>query len=265
MVHGAQEFSWGPLVVAGDEITTEVELADVSERGQIFRALEEARLAGGAAKPGLTLYPTYPPEFFDYPQMAPGRYQNGAVWDWWGAIQISAEFWTGYSGLARAHLDQVASDWARTPGEVYEWQEPRSRRNAGSTAYAGAAANMTEAIVTGLFGVELGPDGFVASPRLGPESGGIHAYHPASGCWLDYWHTYAGDRIAVEWDSNHIVDGRIRVLLPPNTAAQGGLFDGQPAPLKTERLGEDVSAVLDRPAPPGKHRLELRLAPSPPQ
>ena len=33
MVHGAQEFTWGPLVVAGDEITTEVEVADISERG----------------------------------------------------------------------------------------------------------------------------------------------------------------------------------------------------------------------------------------
>jgi acyl dehydratase len=33
MVHGAQEFAWGPLVVAGDEIETEVEVADISERG----------------------------------------------------------------------------------------------------------------------------------------------------------------------------------------------------------------------------------------
>ena len=33
MVHGAQEFAWGPLVVAGDEIATEVEVTDVSERG----------------------------------------------------------------------------------------------------------------------------------------------------------------------------------------------------------------------------------------
>jgi acyl dehydratase len=33
MVHGAQEFTWGPLVVAGDEITTVPELKDVSERG----------------------------------------------------------------------------------------------------------------------------------------------------------------------------------------------------------------------------------------
>ena len=32
MVHGGQEFSWGPLVVAGDEISTTVSVADISER-----------------------------------------------------------------------------------------------------------------------------------------------------------------------------------------------------------------------------------------
>jgi len=33
MVHGAQEFRWGPLVVAGDEVTTEAAVADRRERG----------------------------------------------------------------------------------------------------------------------------------------------------------------------------------------------------------------------------------------
>ena len=33
LVHGGQEFVWGPLVVAGDEITTRVEVRDISERG----------------------------------------------------------------------------------------------------------------------------------------------------------------------------------------------------------------------------------------
>jgi len=32
MVHGGQEFEWGPLVVAGDEITTTVSVKDISER-----------------------------------------------------------------------------------------------------------------------------------------------------------------------------------------------------------------------------------------
>jgi acyl dehydratase len=43
MVHGAQEFAWGPLVVAGDEITTEVELADVSQRGGMGYYVFESR------------------------------------------------------------------------------------------------------------------------------------------------------------------------------------------------------------------------------
>ena len=33
MVHGAQEFEWGPVVVAGDEITTVATVKDISERG----------------------------------------------------------------------------------------------------------------------------------------------------------------------------------------------------------------------------------------
>jgi acyl dehydratase len=43
MVHGAQEFAWGPLVIAGDEITTEVSLADVSERGGMGFYVFESR------------------------------------------------------------------------------------------------------------------------------------------------------------------------------------------------------------------------------
>ncbi len=33
MVHGGQEFRWGPLVVAGDEITTTAEVKDIADRG----------------------------------------------------------------------------------------------------------------------------------------------------------------------------------------------------------------------------------------
>lgn len=33
MVHAGQEFVWGPLVVAGDEITTTASVKDISERG----------------------------------------------------------------------------------------------------------------------------------------------------------------------------------------------------------------------------------------
>ncbi len=33
MVHGGQEFAWGPLVVAGDEIATTAVVKDIAERG----------------------------------------------------------------------------------------------------------------------------------------------------------------------------------------------------------------------------------------
>src|SRR5690348_2643651 len=41
MVHGGQEFRWGPVVVAGDEITTEASVKDISERdGKGFYVFE---------------------------------------------------------------------------------------------------------------------------------------------------------------------------------------------------------------------------------
>ena len=43
MVHGAQEFTWGPLVVAGDEISTEVEFAEQTERGGMGFYVFESR------------------------------------------------------------------------------------------------------------------------------------------------------------------------------------------------------------------------------
>jgi acyl dehydratase len=41
LVHGGQEFEWGPLVVAGDEVTTSVTLEEVSEHaGKGFYVFE---------------------------------------------------------------------------------------------------------------------------------------------------------------------------------------------------------------------------------
>jgi acyl dehydratase len=47
MVHGGQEFRWGPVVVAGDEITTTASLKDVSERrGNDFFVFESVSVNG---------------------------------------------------------------------------------------------------------------------------------------------------------------------------------------------------------------------------
>jgi acyl dehydratase len=45
MLHAGQEFAWGPVVVAGDEITTTASVKDVSERGgmnfYVFESVSE--------------------------------------------------------------------------------------------------------------------------------------------------------------------------------------------------------------------------------
>ena len=45
MVHGGQEFQWGPPVVAGDEITTTTTVKDIAERGgmafYVFESVSE--------------------------------------------------------------------------------------------------------------------------------------------------------------------------------------------------------------------------------
>ena len=43
MVHGGQEFVWGAPVVAGDEISTEVEVKDAAERGGLQFYVFESR------------------------------------------------------------------------------------------------------------------------------------------------------------------------------------------------------------------------------
>jgi acyl dehydratase len=45
LLHGGQEFEWGPLVLAGDEIATQVELAELYERiGMTFYVLRSRSL-----------------------------------------------------------------------------------------------------------------------------------------------------------------------------------------------------------------------------
>jgi acyl dehydratase len=45
MVHGGQEFRWGPLVVAGDEVTTTTTVKNIAERGgmefYVFESVSE--------------------------------------------------------------------------------------------------------------------------------------------------------------------------------------------------------------------------------
>ncbi len=50
MVHGGQEFRWGPLVVAGDEISTVTTVKDISERGGMTFFVFESVSQNGAGE-----------------------------------------------------------------------------------------------------------------------------------------------------------------------------------------------------------------------
>ncbi len=146
----------------------------------IFEAAAQAEAAAGTNRAGLTLSPPYPDDFFQSRRMAAGEYQNGAVWDWWGGLQIVSEFEHGHAERAIGHLDAVARAWESADG-VHEWFHIPSRSGQGSPQFAGAAGTMAQAVIRGLFGVEVATDYYRVTCRLGDRSGGLRAVRPAGG------------------------------------------------------------------------------------
>lgn len=232
-------------------------LADEKQVEAIFDRLEYARRSMGAVKPGLTLYPPYPSGFFAYPQMGEGMYQNGGLWDWWGGVQITAEFQHGLAKQALEHLAMVAKDWSARPFGLPEWQLARTGEARGSLNYAASAGAMGEAIIAGLFGVRLDQSGVELAPRLGPYEGYIHVYQPATDLYAAYRYNWKDGVATMNYGTNHTDPIRLRILLPfadrPVTTVA---LDGQAVAYTMERSGADTYVVLT--APPGKHQVIVK-------
>ncbi|MFN8456612.1 MAG: trehalase family glycosidase [Anaerolineae bacterium] len=152
-------FDESSMVSISNALAAYTGLADLTQDKAIFQSLEQTRVKAGVNKPGLSIYPFYPNQwpnlFFDYLGMGYGNYQNGGVWDWWGGVQIKAEFQTGFAEQAQVHLLQVANDWQKHPGNLIEWHSSTDPRHEGSSYYSAAAGTMGSAIIEGFFGVEL--------------------------------------------------------------------------------------------------------------
>ena len=201
-------------------------LASPEQVAPIFDAAARAEAAAGTNRAGLTLSPPYPDDFFLSRRMAGGDYQNGAVWDWWGGLQIVSEFEHGQAERAINHLDAVAQAWESVNG-VHEWFHIPSQTGQGSTQFAGAAGTMAQAVIRGMFGVDVTPDHYRITCRLGSRSGGLRAIRPAGGqievvqaaypafIFLDIKaDTGTGGRVALRiprnWDNIIVfVDGRV--------------------------------------------------------
>jgi hypothetical protein len=251
-------FDEDEVIAIGNAAAVFYGLAEPDKIWRILAALERARVQAGAPKPGLTLQPAY--VGWLQVQMNERMYQNGALWDWWAGRQISAEFWSGYSAMARGHLLMVARDWATHPGLVREWESPWLGRNGAEQAYAGAAAVVGQAIVEGLFGVQILGREVRLTPRLDDMTGGIRVYEPAADLYVAYEYQATERSETLQYGSNSPT--ALSVQLPVRwRGATGARLDGKDwLPVSYQRTGQVLSGTVI--VPSGSHKVEFRQIPS---
>lgn len=249
-------FDEDSIVSVMNALAVDVGLTTPEQAASIFHNLELARHAAEVLKPGLVLYPPYPAGFLSN-QGGYGEYQNGAVWDWWGGMQIVSEFRNGAAALATEHLLQVAADWSRHPGTIFEWQTPQTLAGHGSAHFASAAGTVGEAIVRGLFGVDLSLDALTLQSRLGLRNGNIRVYQASTDRYAAYTQTVTNGMIVLEYGTNATTPVIIKILLPRGMTAPQAQIDGQNVSVSRECVGEDCYAVVV--ALTGQHRIILSI------
>jgi len=255
------DFDEDAMVAIGNAVAVYAGLADERQARSVFAALEQARVRAGSLKPGLSVYPPYHEGFFRHDlQYESGRYQNGGQWDWWGGVQVTAEFEAGHSALAWQHLAAIARDWADHPNDVAEWQVPRTNRMEGSHQYAGAAGTVAEAVVRGVFGAQMTAQGFSIESRLGERNAFLALNQPASGRALWYRQRTLDNAVVLQYRASGGQPGRVAVLLPEGKTVATVALDGAIRPHEVYRVGNDRYAALEG-LPAGAHTLHLTLTP----
>ena len=203
----------------------------------IFEATERAESAAGTNRAGLTLSPPYPDDFFQSRRMASGEYQNGAVWDWWGGLQIVSEFEHGHAERAIDHLDAVARAWESVNG-VHEWFHVPSQSGQGSTQFAGAAGTMAQAVIRGLFGVDVATDSYRVTCRLGGRSGGLRAVRPGGGT-IEVVQTVDQASVVLDLRADTGTNGLVALRLPNGWDNVIASVDGQAVESRRWQAGND--------------------------
>ncbi|HEX8968262.1 MAG TPA: hypothetical protein VF937_10295 [Chloroflexota bacterium] len=256
--HVVHDFPEDDVVAIGNAAAVYYGLADAVKVPRILAALERARLAANAPKPGLTLQPAYDNWF--QVQMDQRMYQNGALWDWWAGRQISAEFWTGYWAMARAHLLMVARDWATHPGVVHEWDSPWLGRSGADQAYAGAAAVVGQSVVEGLFGVQMVGKEVRLTPRLDDMSGGVRVYEPATDLYVAYEYQAAERGEVIQYGSNSPTALSIRLPVRWRGDTRARLDGHDWLPITYARTGQMLVGTVI--VPSGSHKIEMFEVPT---
>jgi 4-amino-4-deoxy-L-arabinose transferase-like glycosyltransferase len=236
-------------------------IATPTQASRILRAAEERRLENGLDTVAATLVPPYPAGTFRHPMMAePWQYQNGGQWDWWAGRYILAEFQADHAEQAEAHLRQLAQRIGRAGG-FYEWNN-RDGKGQGSPSYAGSAAAVADAVLHGLIGADLRPEGVEMRVRQTELTFDLRLTDPATGRWLVYrqrWEEKYATLFAY-FESNVKGTSQIAVRLAPGLSVDNAELDGPDAPIKYEAVGLDRYYVLQTDF--GRHYLTLHLRPT---
>ncbi|MEM7344902.1 MAG: trehalase family glycosidase, partial [Chloroflexota bacterium] len=230
-------------------------LTDAPQNLSIFENLERVQIAAGARKPGLSIYPYYPDDFFGAVAMPGGQAQNGGIWDQWGGIQIGAEFSTGFVEMGQRHLQQVANDWQDHPGNLIAWKPSTDVPQEGAHYQSAAAGTMGQAIIEGFFGLTLDGDGLTIQPRLGLNDGFIRIYQPATNRYAAYRYDWNQAVTTLEYGTNVERPIQVKILTRPSEQVKQILLDGALVSFETEMIGQDHYVVLS--APPNQHTIEL--------
>ena len=107
--------------------------------------LENVRRSGMPSI-GLTMFPTYPKDFFPYncDMKTPYNYQNGGDWTWFGGRMIQQL--VRYGMVAEAYQEvRPMIDRVLVNGDFYEWYG-KGNTPKGSSAYKGSAGVLCKAI-----------------------------------------------------------------------------------------------------------------------
>ncbi len=256
--HVMHDFPEDNVIAIGNAAAIYYGLADPDKVPRILAALERARIAAGAPKPGLSLYPPYDNWF--QVETDRGTYQNGALWDWWAGRQISAEFWAGYPRLARDHLLMVARDWATHPGTVREWESPSLNKTGADTAYAGAAAVMGQSIVDGLFGIRIVGQTVSVTPRLDNMNGGARVYEPAADLYVAYEYQATDRGETVQYGSNSSTAVSLHLPVRWKGESRARLDGKDYLPVTYQRVGQLLLGTVV--VPSGQHKVEIFEVPA---
>jgi hypothetical protein len=202
-----------------------------------------------------SLLPPYPKGFFKHPSLdEPFEYQNGGLWDWFGAKLVFGMFENGYSAAAREKLRELALKNIANKG-LFEWDAPDGSGR-GSPFYAGSAGSLAKALFEGYFGVKLSPENLEFAPRLGEDAVRLNVRVPASGIYAayDYRWDAASATLSFRFESNVSGRGPVRIVLPAVPAPKDASvdedrlevkLDGRPVPFTLTKLHRDFIVSIE--------------------